>query len=236
MWLDCQESRSGGNAKARLSGSTIDPARLNFKIVHGNLVDCMKKIVLRLMIALTVFLQGCSVMTIMDAPDVEYDVDVLKGAGVYGQVMMDNFGDPVETISYRNKIIARRDLYEYQVGIKHKFLYSMLSGSAAIYTLGISELAVLPMTTEAARAVGSLRVYYDQDKKVYGSASYNKKANMWLPNFVENEGNFRNGFPCYDFSERARKVMMEYLAGRGRSDLVQKISNCLSLDRVEVAN
>lgn len=189
-----------------------------------------------LIIAFAGLLHGCSVLTIIKAPDAEYDLAVLKSAGIDKQTMTNNFGDPVETITYTSPTVMRRDLHEYQVGIKHKLFYSLLSGSAAIYTLGITELSALPVAVEAAQATDSLRVYYGPDNKVYGSASYTKKTNMWLPNYIEHEENFRNGFPCYDFSSPSRKAMADYLTRKNRPDLAQKISNCLNLERVQVAN
>lgn len=181
-------------------------------------------------------MQGCSVMTIIKAPDVHYDLAVLKTAGIEQQVIMDNFGDPVETVAYTNPTILRRDLHEYQVGIKHKIFYSLLSGSAAVYTLGITELSALPVAMDAAHATDTLRVYYGADSKVYGSASYSKETNMWLPNWIEHEENFKNGFPCFDFSSQSRKAMADALVRKSRPDLAEKIGRCLTLERTQVAN
>ncbi len=196
----------------------------------------MKRIyAVTLIMNMLIGIQGCSVVTIMSAPAAKYDAKVLVADGFDMQVMTDNFGEPVETISYVNSIILRRDLHEYQIGIKHKIFYSLLSGSAAIYTLGISELSSLPIATEAAHATDSLRVYYGADSKAYGSASYSKKIGMWLPNSIENEGSFKDGFPCHDFTAASRNVMADVLVRSGRPDLVKKITRCLSLERVQVA-
>lgn len=186
-----------------------------------------------ILVALMALLQGCSVMTIVNAPKANHDLATLESAGADKEVIVENFGEPVETVSYISPIIVRRDLHEYPTGIKHKLLYSLLSGTAAVYTLGISEFAALPVATEAARATDALRVYYGPDGKVYGSASYSKKVNMWVPNYIEHEGNFRYGFPCYDFSAPSRKVISDLLVRKGRSDLADKVSNCLSLERVQ---
>lgn len=175
--------------------------------------------------------QGCSVVTIMNAPDVK----ALKTADNDSQQMADYFGEPVEVVTYANPVILRRDLHEYQAGIEHKVWYSLLSGSAAVYTFGISELSTLPIATEAAHATESLRVYYGHDNRVYGSASYSKKIGMWLPNFIGDDESFREGFPCNDFTMASRNVMTDRLKRAGRPDLASRIANCLSLERIQMA-
>lgn len=194
----------------------------------------MKKLIL--MLACVSLLEGCTAMAIMDAPEAKYDLSVLKPAAADRQVIDRNFGEPVESIHYTSTAIAKRDLHEYQVGIKHKYVYSVASGIVAIFTFGVLEEYLYPVAREAAQAKDSVRVYYGPDGKLYGSASYDKKINMWLPNYLDEEASFSNGFPCYDFTPSARKAMAGILERKNRPDLLAKLSNCLELERVQAAN
>jgi hypothetical protein len=186
-------------------------------------------------ISLLLALQGCSVITIMNAPTAKYDRSLLGATGADSQTIIDNFGEPVEAVSYISPVIVRRDLHEYPVGVRHKVWYSLLSASAAVYTIGLSELLLLPSITQAVDATSSVRIYYGADQKVYGSASYNKATHMWLPNFSQHAESFKDGFPCYDFSAAFRKVLVSFLERKNRPDLVEKVTNCLSLERVQAA-
>lgn len=178
-------------------------------------------------------LQGCSVLTLSRAPGVTYDLAVLKQADAQPALLEHNFGHPVETIRYRPGVIARRDLHEYPVGIRRKFLYSLLSGTAAVYTLGMSEISADSAARQAAAATARLRAYYDPDGRLYGAASYHANLNMWLPDNLEEAGSFSRGFPCHDFSGPAQRYLRSLLAGRKREDLLAKIDHCLSLEPLE---
>lgn len=189
--------------------------------------------VIRACAPLLLLLQGCSVLTISGAPAVTYDLAVLGQAGAEPALLEQHFGHPVETIHYRSAAIGRRDLHEYPVGIRHKVLYSLLSGTAAVYTLGLSELSANSAAVQAAAATATLRAYYDPQGRLYGSATYHANLNMWLPDHLEAPGNFREGFPCHDFSGPAQRYLRSTLASSKREDLLAKIGQCLSLERVD---
>lgn len=178
-------------------------------------------------------LQGCSVLTITGAPAVTYDLAVLEQTGAEPALLEQHFGHPVETIHYRSTAIGRRDLHEYQVGIRHKALYSLLSGTAAVYTLGLSELSANSAAVQAAAATATLRAYYDPQGRLYGSATYHSNLNMWLPDHLAAPGSFRDGFPCHDFSGPALRYLRATLASGKHDNLLAKIGQCLSLDRID---
>lgn len=178
-------------------------------------------------------LQGCSVLAISRAPGVTYDLAVLQRADASPALLEQNFGHPVETVRYRSPVIGRRDLHEYPVGIRHKILYSLLSGSAAVYTLGLSELSANSAALQAAAATDSLRAYYGADGQFYGAARYHANLNMWLPERLEAPGSFPAGFPCHDFPASSRRYLESMLRQQKREDLLAKVGNCLPLERLE---
>lgn len=178
-------------------------------------------------------LQGCSVLTISRAPGVTYDLAVLQRDDASPGVLEQHFGHPVESLRYTSAVISRRDLHEYPLGIRRKLLYSLLSGSAAVYTLGISELSANSAAVQAAAATGSLRAYYGADGRLYGVARYHRDLAMWLPEHLEAAESFRDGFPCHDFPGPSRRYLESLLRQQKRDDLLAKAGNCLALERVD---
>lgn len=195
----------------------------------------MTTLIRMLALGALLLLQGCSVLTISRAPGVTYDLAVLQRRDAMPALLEQHFGHPVETVRYAGAIIARRDLHEYSLGIRHKVLYSLLSGSAALYTLGLSELSANSSAAQAAAATGMLRAYYGADGRLYGVARFHANLNMWLPEHLDAPASFASGFPCHDFSAASRRYLESMLRQQRREDLLAKVGSCLSLERVDAA-
>lgn len=179
---------------------------------------------------------GCSALTIARAPKAVPERALMRADDARNrEAVMQRFGEPVETVRYASPVVARRDLYEFPAGIRYRPLYAALSLSAAVFTLGASELFVLPAAAHAARATAALRVYFSPDDSIYGAVVYRPDLGMWFLSELEADAGFASGFPCYDFPAPMRRAMASRLARQGAPELAARLSNCLRLERQQTA-
>jgi hypothetical protein len=189
----------------------------------------------------TLSLSGCSAAKYAGAKDAsEVDLSLLN-VNTRSSELVQAFGAASESIEITNfQPIVRRDTFSVDKGVSGKGTKAFLSGAAAVYTLGISELFTNDSAEEAANNRTMYRVYVDQSDKVYGIARQvkdTKNSNYWFPE--SKTGMWKNGIPCDEFLPERLDMYWRALILLKKDELAEQVKKCAtpaSSDSVQVSS